>query len=155
MSSDDELSVPLRDVAADRAFAILFERAREQNDPVSGSLQDLPGREVMLLRQDFCRRHKGDLISIFDRDDASLKRDNRLAGTDIPLEQPSHWKGRLHVSRDFLEHALLRAGRMKWQYLLYRFADAGPDVEGDAGARSLLAPLEFQAKFDEEQFVKD
>jgi len=26
---------------------------------------------------------------------------------------------------------------MKWQYFLYRFADARPDLEGDAGARSL------------------
>src|SRR5882724_2331351 len=109
----------------------------------------------MLLRQDFSRRHERDLISIFNRDDGSLKRDNRLAGADIALEQPAHRKGRLHVGGDFLEHALLRAGRMKWQYLLYRFADAGPDLEGDAGARSLLAPLEFQAEFDEQQFVKD
>ena len=109
----------------------------------------------MLLSQDLCRRHEGDLISVFNRDDGSLKRDDRLAGTDIALEQPTHRKGRLHVSRDFLEHALLRAGRMKWQYLLYGFAGSSTDLEGDAGARSLLAALEFESEFDEEQFVED
>src|SRR6266550_936819 len=155
MRPDHKLSVALRNMAADSPLAVLFERPREQHNAVSSFLQNLARREVMLFRQNLCRRHEGDLISIFDRDDGSLKRDNRLAGADIALEQPSHWKGRLHVGRDFLEDALLRVGWVKWQYLLYRFADSGPDLEGDAGARSLFAALEFEAEFDEEQFVKD
>src|SRR5580765_3949563 len=155
MGPDDELSVALRNVAPDGPFAILFKRACEQHNAVSGFFEDLPGREIMLLSKDLGRRHERDLISVFNRDDGGLERDNRLAGADIALEQPAHRKGRLHVGGNFLEHALLRAGRMKWQYLLYRFSDAGPDLEGDASARSLLAPLEFEAEFDEEQFVKD
>ena len=36
MSSDDELRIALRDVTADVALAVLFERAGEQDDAVSG-----------------------------------------------------------------------------------------------------------------------
>src|SRR5712664_190897 len=155
MSTDHELSVSLRDVPSDGPFTILFERPCEQHNAVSGFLENLPGGKIMLLRQDLGRRHERDLISVFNRDDSGLKRDNRLARADIALEQPAHRKGRLHVGGDFLEHALLRPGRVKWQYLLYRFADTGSDLKADAGPRSLLAPLEFEAEFDEEQFVKD
>src|SRR6266404_2654557 len=44
---------------------------------------------------------------------------------------------------------------MEWQYLLYSFTGSGADLEGDAGTRPLLAPLEFESEFDEEQFIED
>src|SRR5437660_6707693 len=109
----------------------------------------------MLLRQDLSRRHQSDLVSIFDGDNSRLERDNRLAGSDIPLQQPAHRKGLLQISDNFFQYAFLRGGGMKRQDFFDRFACTGADLEGNSRTRSLFAPLEFKAEFDKEEFVKD
>src|SRR5437660_1537947 len=109
----------------------------------------------MLLRQDLSRRHQSDLVSIFDGDNSRLERDNRLAGSDIPLQQPAHRKGLLQISDNFFQYAFLRGGGMKRQDFFDRFACTGADLEGNARTRSLFAPLELKAELDKEEFVKD
>ena len=109
----------------------------------------------MLLRQDLSRRHQSDLVSIFDGDNSRLEGDNRLAGSDIPLQQPAHREGRLQISDNFFQYAFLCGGGMKRQDFFDRFACTGADLEGNSRTRSLFAPLELKAELDKEEFVKD
>ena len=44
---------------------------------------------------------------------------------------------------------------MKWQNFLDCLPDAVVDLEGDSGLSFLLAPLELNAKLDEEKFIED
>ena len=106
--SDDELRVSLRDVAADVAFAVLFERAGQQHDAVSGSFENLARGKIMLLRQNFGRRHERDLVAVFNRDDRRLEGHDRFARSHVALQQTPHGAGRLHVGGDFFQHPLLR-----------------------------------------------
>ena len=106
--ADDELRVALGDVAADFALAVGFERAGEQNDAVSGVFENAAGGKVMLLRENFGRRHERDLAAIFDGDDGGFEADDGLAGPDIALQQTPHGIGLFHVGGDFFEHFLLR-----------------------------------------------
>ena len=100
--TDNKLRVPLRDVPPHVAFAILFQRARQQHNAVSSPFQDLASGKVMLLRQNFRRSHQRDLVAVFNGDDRGLKRDNRLPRSHIALQQPPHRRRRLHVGGNFL-----------------------------------------------------
>jgi len=153
--SDDELRIPLRDVAPHVAFAVLVERAGQQNDAVAGSFENLARGKIMLLRQNFSRRHQRDLVAIFNGDDRGLEGHDRFARSHIALQQTPHGAGRLHVGGDFFQHSLLGRRRMKRQYLLNRLANAVVKLKGDSGLRLLLAALEFQPKLDEKKFIED
>ena len=155
VSSDDELRVPLRDVAAHVAFTVLVERAGQQDDAVAGSFENLAGGKIMLLRQNFSRRHQRDLVAVFNGDDCGLEGHDRFARSHIALQQPPHGARRLHVGGDFFQHALLGRRRMKRQYLLNRLANGIVKLERDSGLRLLLAALEFQSKLDEKKLIED
>ena len=155
VGADDQVGVALRDVPADFALAILFERASEQDDAVSGAFQDAPRGEVMLLRENFGGRHERDLASVFNRDDCGFEGDNRFAGADIALKQTAHGIRLLHVGGDFFQYALLCRGRMKGQNLLDGVARPVVEPESDAGLRLHLTAAEFEAQFHEEQFLED
>ena len=58
-------------------------------------------------------------------------------------------------SGDFFQHALLRGRGMKGQNFLDGLAHAVIQTKSDSGLRLLLAPLEFESKFGEEQFLED
>src|ERR1700689_326894 len=73
MRADHKLRVSLRDVPADFALAVSLQRAGEQNDSVSGILQNSARGKIMLLCQNLGRRHQRYLIAIFDGDDRRLK----------------------------------------------------------------------------------
>src|SRR4029077_16231963 len=87
VSADDELRVSLRNVAADFPLAVGLQRAGQQNDAVSGILQNSARGKVMLLRQNLRGRHQPPLASVFDGNDRSLKSDDGLARADVPLQQ--------------------------------------------------------------------
>jgi len=75
-----------RDVAADVAFAVLFQRAGQQHDAVTGAFQNLPCGKIMLLRQNFRWSHQRDLIAVLNGDNRGLERHNRLARSHIALQ---------------------------------------------------------------------
>ena len=155
MRPDNQLRVPLRDVPAHVPLAILLERSGEQHDAIAGVFQNLPRRKIMLLRQNFGRSHERDLVAVLDGDDGGLKRHNRLARSHVALQQTPHRIRRLHIGGDFLQHPLLRRGRMKWQYLLNRMPHAIVQLKRDSGLRLLLPPLEFEPQLDKEQFIEN
>ena len=141
MGADDQLRVALRDVAADFALAVFFQRAGQQHDPVSGIFQNSAGGKIMLLGQDFGGRHQRDLVSVFDGDDGGLEGHNGLARSDVALQQTPHGRRLFHVGGDFFEHALLRRRGMERQDLLDRFARPIVQGESNSGLRLLLAAL--------------
>ncbi len=155
MSADDELRVSLRDVAADFALAVGFQRAGQQNDAVSGILQNLPRGKIMLLRENLRGRHQRHLITVLDRNDRRLKADDGFTRAHISLQQTPHGIRLLHVIGDLFQHPLLRRRGMKGQNLLDRLARVVIQAKGDAGLRFLLSAFEFQPQLDEEQFFKD
>ena len=50
-----------------------------------GNLQQLSRSQIVLRRQNLSRRHQGGLVTIFDRDQCCLNRDDFLAGADVAL----------------------------------------------------------------------
>ena len=155
MRADHELRVALPNVASNFTLAIRFERAGEQNNAVARALENSASGKIMLLRQNFGGRHEGDLASIFDGNDGGLETHDGLARPHITLQQTPHGIRLFHVGCNFLEHALLRGGGMKGQNLLDRRANRLVETKSNSGLCFLLAALQFQSQFDEEQFLED
>ncbi len=155
MGPDDQLGVPLGHVATDLALAIFFQRAGQEDDPVSGVFQDAARGKIMLLGQDFGGRHERNLESIFHRNDGRFEGHDSLARSDIALQQAAHGDRFFHVGRNFLEHALLRGGGMERQDLLDRFAGTIVQAERDSGLRLLLPPFELEAQLEKEKLFKN
>src|SRR5580658_1370154 len=146
---DDELSVASRNVATHITLAVWFERPGQEHNAVAGAFQNLASGKIMLLRQNLGRSHQCDLTAIFHGDNRGLKGHKGFARPHVALEQTPHGAWRLHISRDFLQHPLLRCRRMKRQYFLNRFANAIVELKNNSGLRFLLPPPEFETKLDE------
>src|SRR3990172_6241086 len=73
----------------------------------------------MLLGQYFRRRHKGSLIAIGYGDKDGINRNDRLAGTNVSLEQSVHGIVTPHVSNNFTNYPFLGVGKGEWN----EFAD--------------------------------
>src|SRR5882672_7330718 len=148
MRADYQLRVALPDVATYFTLAIRLKGAGEQDNAVSGLFQNAARRKIMLLRQNLRGSHERDLEPILNGDDRSLEANDRLARTDISLQQTPHGIRLLHVSSDFLKHPLLRGRGMKGQDFLYRSAHALIELESDSGLRFLLPPFQLQSQLD-------
>src|SRR5579864_6634247 len=85
MRPNDQLGVSLRDVPADFALAVGFERSCQQHDAISGVLQNPPRGEIMLLGKNLRGRHERNLAAILDGDNRCLEPDNRFPGSHIAL----------------------------------------------------------------------
>src|SRR5258708_28349361 len=146
MRADDELRVSLRDVAANLALAVGFQRAGQQNNSVAGVLEDFARGKIMLLRENFGGGHQCYLVAVFDGDDRRLKSDDSLSRTDVPLEQASHRMRLLHVIGNLFQNSLLCGRRMKRENLLDRLPDSVVQLKGNSRLRFLLSALPFQAQ---------
>src|SRR5579863_4806373 len=73
MRADHELRVTLRDVSPHFTLAVRFERAGEENNAVACVFKNSARGKIVLLRQNFSRRHERDLASVFDGDDGRLE----------------------------------------------------------------------------------
>ena len=62
----------------------------------------------MLARQNFRRRHEGRLAAGLDHGRGGEQSDERLAGTDIAVQQPQHAVGLRQIGDDVGDRALLR-----------------------------------------------
>ncbi len=94
---DDQLGIALGNVAAGLTFAIFFHRSGEQNNAIAGVFENAASGKIMLLGENLGRCHQRDLIAIFDGDDGGFEGDDRLAGSDITLQQASHRRRLFHV----------------------------------------------------------
>ena len=98
-------------------FFLCGEASFQQVDPVSNGGKKPAEIKVVLFGQDFGRRHDGDLVSIFHRNDGGLGRDNGFPRSDIPLKQAAHRVRGADVIGNVLERALLGLGRVKGEDL--------------------------------------
>ncbi len=60
-------------------------------------------RGVVLPRENFRRRHQHSLAAGFDRRQHRHQGHGRLAGADVPLQQPQHAVGSGHVGKDLVD----------------------------------------------------
>src|SRR5438105_4311637 len=141
MRADYQLGVALCDVPSRRAFAIFFERAGEQNYAVSVVFEQLARGEIVLRGQDFGGSHKRGLVSVLNGDDGGFERNQRFARAYIALQQAAHGNRRLHVSRNFTQHFLLRASRTKREKTLNGLANRVVQGERNACAPPQVAAL--------------
>ncbi len=68
---------------------------------------------VVLASQDLGRGHQGGLAPGFDHAGGREQRHDRLAGTDVALEQPQHAARRRHIGPDLVERPLLASGQRR------------------------------------------
>src|SRR6267154_2166208 len=137
-------------LAPDFALAVGFEGAGQQNDAVSGILENFAGRKVMLLRKDFGGRHQCHLVAILDGNDRCLKSNDGFSRAHVPLQQTPHGMGLLHVIGNFFQNPFLRRRGMERENLLDRLAHAVVQLKSDSGLSFLLLALEFETKFGKE-----
>jgi hypothetical protein len=78
----------------------------------------------VLLGQDFRGRHEGHLEPVLHRDDRGEQRHDRLARSDVPLQQPVHRRRPTQVVHDLLRGAPLPRREVKRQHLRRRLPDA-------------------------------
>ena len=69
---------------------------------------------IMLTRQYLCRRQKGTLISRFHGREQRHQRHQRLARSNIALQQSQHRSSLREVALDFADTAFLGIGQFKW-----------------------------------------
>ena len=96
----------------DRGFALALPAlvGAHQVDHIDAQrLEPLQKVLVMLLCQDFGRRHQRRLVAGFDHRQAGQCRHHGLARTDIALHQPNHRLAGGEVLHQFAQHPLLRA----------------------------------------------
>ena len=106
----------------------------------------------MLLGEDFRRRHERDLQPVLHRDERGHQCHDRLAGTDVSLEQPVHRLDALHVADDLGNRLLLISGQLERQHRPRGFADL---IGDDDRPRFPLAVRVAAAKDDPELEEKE
>ena len=126
--------------ASGRTFAGLERRRQERDLDAQRFEQASEGAEV-LLGQDLRRRHHRGLVARLDRGEHGERGHDRLAGTDVTLEQPVHRKGRGHILSDLIPDPLLRRGQRERQRAPQTLRERAGRLHGDS-ARSRHARAE-------------
>ena len=108
----------------------------------------------MLFGEDLGRRHERDLLAALDRLQRRERRDDRLAGADVALQQPLHRRRMLEVVRDLAPHALLRARQLERHAREQRLRQgARPREHRRAPLRPRL-PMRLERQLLREQLVE-
>ena len=105
------------DVRRRRRALLLFLAAREPGEPHPQRREPFGEFAVMLLGQDFGRRHHRGLQAVFHRAQRRQRRHHRLAAADIALQQAVHGMDLGEVALDLGPGAHLRAREAKRQAL--------------------------------------
>ena len=110
-------SLPLlaRDRAGqqDHIETVTEQLPRLHRGAVCERLEQLLHGRVVLLGENFRRRHERRLRSRCVGDQCGRDRHDRLAAADLPLQQPVHRPAARHVRRDLFDDAALRARRLE------------------------------------------
>jgi hypothetical protein len=145
-----------RELGEQLAALLRGRRAGEQRDPEPCLLEQPPDVEVVLLGEDFRRRHEGHLQAVLHRDERRHQGDDRLPGPDVPLQQAVHRLRPLHVGDDLPDDRLLISGQLERQHLAYRLACL---IRDDDRARLALAvgaaAPQDDAELEEEELLED
>ena len=112
--SDGERDLAAREVL-ERLACAAFAGTEPDSHAIGTSSPVEPRRElaVVLLGEDFGRRHERDLLAALDRLQRGERGDDRLAGAHVALQQALHRRRALQVVRDLAPHALLRARELE------------------------------------------
>jgi len=156
MRADDEMDRAALDLGELLAPRRPGGRSGEQRDAEARRLQQPRDVAEMLLGEDFGWRHDRHLQAVLHRHQRRQQRDNRLAGADVPLQQPVHRLRLLQVVDDLLERLLLPVGQTEWQHPARRLANAIVDADR---LRLLLrrggVPPREHAHLEEKGFLED
>ena len=106
-------------------------RPGQQRDAKPRRLQQPRQRHEVLLRQNFGRRHERHLLAILHRHQRGEQGDDRLARSDVALQEPVHRLRPLQVFDNLLEGLSLPRRQAERQHAPDRFADPIVDVCGD------------------------
>ena len=134
VGADDDVGAAVGGVAADLLLLACGERAGEQKhaerapEPwrreyadrarvTSSATEETRQRAVVLLGEDFGRRHQGRLVAGTDRREHRREGHHGLAATDVTLEEAEHRVGAAQVALDFVEAALLGASERERERL--------------------------------------
>ncbi len=137
--------------------ALLGRRAAgEQRHAEPRRLEQPPDVDVVLLGEDFGRGHEGHLEPVFHGDDGGHQRHDRLAGSDVPLQEPVHRRGAFHVGDDLGDDLLLVVGEPERQDAAHRRADLVGDLHRTRLQIGFRAPLaQDQPELEEEELLED
>ena len=114
MSTDDQLRLSRRRGQL-FALGLGLQAARQPGHTHAQGLQPVTQFQVVLLGENFSRRHERCLPSCRNRLASSQRGDDGLAGPDIALQQPMHWVWLRQVGPDLGHRPRLRAGQAEGQ----------------------------------------
>ena len=99
---------PDHHVGAECGFPLpLARRAREERAADAELEAEVGDREKVLLSKGLRRSHERPLASALDRAQERVEGNDRLAGADVPLQQPLHRDGAREVAVDLADRLLL------------------------------------------------
>ncbi len=139
------------------AFAVFVERAGEQNDAVLArrALEQLARGEEVLGCENLGGRHQCGLVAVLHGHQHGLQSHDRLARSDVTLQEAAHGTGLTHVRHNLAKRAFLRGGWMERQHLADGLAYLVIRSKADARSLAHAAALELEAQFEEEQLFED
>ncbi|KAF4516306.1 hypothetical protein B566_EDAN000547 [Ephemera danica] len=101
----------------------------QQHDTQPQRLQRTFQIAIMLLGQNFSRRHERSLVTGAASHDNGMEPHHRLPRPDIALHQPVHRLGRDHVPINFANDLILRGCQTERQQAAQRIDDRRPRIE--------------------------
>ncbi len=113
MRADDHVERAAGELRLHLAALLCGRRPGEDRDAKARRLEQAPDVDEVLLGENLGRRHEGDLETVLHRDDRRHQRHDRLAGSDVALQQPVHRLRTLHVLDDLGDDLLLVAGQLE------------------------------------------
>ena len=129
VSADDEVNRAGCDLGQLLASGGRRRRARQKRDAKPRIAEQARDVQEVLLREDFGRRHEGDLEAVLHLDKRRKERDDRFSRADVALEQPVHRMRPLHVVDDFLECLFLPVRQLERQHVPRGVADPIVDLD--------------------------
>ena len=125
----------------DRYAVLGCRRTREQGYVDSIAERSQEGFEglVVLVGEDLRRCHDTSLVAVVDGEQATHECDERLAGTDVALQEAVHLATGLEVIVYLVNDAFLRVGEVERQGFVKGMKTVPDQRHGEA--RVLLAPL--------------
>jgi hypothetical protein len=113
-------------------------------------------RLEVLLGEDLGWRHEGDLQAVLHREHRRQQRHDRLARSDVALQEPVHRLRPLHVFADVLQCLPLPRSQMERQDGSHRLADPVVHLDGEPFALGIcLAAPQQQANLEAEELLED
>ena len=154
MRADGEFRIALRDAFGRRSLVLLLQAAGEPHRFDAERCQPVAQFEVMLLGEDFGRRHEGGLVAVLDGLQCGKRGDHGLAAADIALQQALHGMRAGQVDADLVPDFLLRAGKGERQVLQQCIGELVMRREFGCNAPAAFAVVHAHRKLLCQQFIE-